>query len=75
MGWGNNVVGVMVDVTNTSGAPMASMVLTCAFSAAGQVLATSRERVAALRPDESVRITTIAEVGMHLIDAVLCRVE
>jgi len=75
MGWGNNVVGVMVDVTNTSGAPIASMALICTFSAAGQVLATSRERVAPLRPDERVRITTIADVGGQLIDAVLCRAE
>jgi hypothetical protein len=75
IGWGNNVVGVNVDVTNTSGAPIASMVLTCAFSEAGQVQATGRERVAALSPGERVRITTIAEVGVHLIDAVQCRAE
>jgi hypothetical protein len=75
MGWANNVVGVMVDITNTSRAPIASIVLTCAFSEAGHVLATSRERVAALRADERVRITTIADVGGQLVDAVLCRAE
>jgi hypothetical protein len=75
MGWGNNVVGVNVDVTNTSSAPIASMVLTCAFSEAGQVQATGRERVAALSPGERVRVTPIAEVGVHLIDAVQCRAE
>jgi len=75
MGWANNVVGVMVDITNTSRAPIASIVLTCAFSEAGHVLATSRERVAALRADERVRISTIADVGGQLVDAVLCRAE
>jgi hypothetical protein len=75
MGWGNNSVGVNVDITNTSAAPIAPMVLTCAFSEAGQVQGTGRERVAALYPGERVRVTTIAEVSVHLIDAVHCRAE